>query len=248
MVSFPESSSGRRATPTFPPRPLDDSRTPSLILSALPDVLPESFRREEPPAPPPQRSGPSSATVVKIAAAVVVAALVGLGVWALIDTEPAPPAPVAQHEFTFTRAAQPAAAVLDSDCADHAYGQTKRFLATTVCQQLTRALFTTTLSDGRIAYSSIAVVRMRSDADATALFELVRKDDTGSVADIVRDRAATAPGLDRLSRGGFAAARHERDVVIVESDTAAKDPDPEAHRNEMKRVSSDALRLGRDLK
>ncbi|MBC6450896.1 hypothetical protein [Actinokineospora xionganensis] len=248
-MSFPESSSGRRATPTFPPRPLDDSRTPSLILSALPDVLPESLRREEEPPPPPRRTGPSRATLVKAAAAVViVAALVGLGVWALTDSEPAPPAPVAQHEFTFTRAAQPPAAVLDSDCADHAYGQTKRFLATTVCQQLTRALFTTTLSDGRVAYSSVAVVRMRSEADAAALFELVRKDNTGSVVDIVRDRVATAPGLDRLSRGGFAAAKHERDVVIVETDTATKDPDPEAHRNEMKRVSRDALRLGRDLK
>ncbi|SDH51286.1 hypothetical protein SAMN05192558_10214 [Actinokineospora alba] len=247
-MSFPESSSGRRATPTFPPRPLDDSRTPSLILSALPDVLPESLRREE-PTPPPRRTGPSRPAIIKIVAAVVlVATLVGLGVWALTDSEPAPPAPVAQHEFTFTRAAEPAAAVLDSDCADHAYGQTKRFLATTACQQLTRALFTTTLSDGRVAYSSVAVVRMRSDADATALFELVRKDNTGSIADIVRDRAATAPGLDRLSKGGFAADKHGNDVVIVESDTATKDSDPEAHRNELKRVSRDALRLGRDLK
>lgn len=246
-MSFPESSSGRRATPTFPPRPLDDSRTPSLILSALPDVLPESLRREEPP-PPPRRTGPSRVTVIKIAAAIVVATMVGLGVWALTDTEPTKPTPVAQHEFTFARVPQPPAAVLDSDCVNHAYGETKRFLATTACQQLTRALFTTTLTDGRVAYSSVAVVRMRSDADASALFELVRRDNTGSVADLVRERSTVVPGLDRLSKGGFAAGRHEKDIVIVESDTATKDPDPEAHRNEMKRVSKDALRLGRDLK
>lgn len=247
-MSFPESSSGRRATPTFPPRPLDDSRTPSLILSALPEVLPESLRREEPPPPPPRRNGPSRPTVVKIAAALIVAALVALAVWALTDTEPTGPAPAAQHEFTFVRAAQPGAAVLDSDCANHAYGETRRFLASTRCQQLTRALFTTTLPDGRVAVSSVAVVRMPSDADATALFELVRQDDTGSISDLVRERALLVPGLDRLSKGGFAASRHDKDVVIVETDTARKDPDPEAHRNEMKRVSKDALRLGRDLK
>ncbi|WP_436491814.1 hypothetical protein [Actinokineospora sp. HUAS TT18] len=244
-MQIKDSTLSDRPTPKFPPRPIDDARTPSLILSALPAELPAALR-PDPPAPEPP---PRPRFAVKAAGLAAVLALLGFGVWALLgDGEQAPPAQPQAVESQFTRAAQPPAAVFDSDCANHAYGATKRFLAGTTCQQLTRALFTSQTEDGRTVHSSVAVVRMQSAADARQLFDLVRQENTGSVMDLVRERALVVPGLDRLSRGGFAAGINGADVVIVESDTARPGPDQQAHRAEMKRISTDALRLGHDLK
>lgn len=243
-MQIKDSTLSDRPTPKFPPRPIDDARTPSLILSALPAELPAALR-PEPPAPEPP---PRPRFAVKAAGLAAVLALLGFGVWALFgDDEQAPP-PQPQAVEPFTRAAQPPAAVFDSDCANHAYGATKRFLAGTTCQQLTRALFTSRTDDGRTVHSSVAVVRMQSAADARRLFDLVRQENTGSVMDLVREHALVVPGLDRLSRGGFAAGINGADVVIVESDAARPDPDQQAHRAEMKRISTEALRLGHDLK
>ncbi|CRK59435.1 hypothetical protein [Alloactinosynnema sp. L-07] len=245
-MQIKDSTLSDRPMPKFPPRPIDDARTPSLILSALPAELPAALR-PEPPAPPPPSRKPG--LPMKLAGLAAVLALLGFGVWALVsDDDAPPPAPQQVAESAFTRAAQPPAAVLDSDCANHAYGATKRFLAGTTCQQLTRALFTSRTDDGRTVYSSVAVVRMQSTPDARRLFDLVRQDNTGSVMDLVREHALVVPGLDRLSRGGFAAGINGADVVIVESDTARPGPDPVAHRAQMKRISTDALGLGHDLK
>jgi len=246
-VQIKDSTLSDRPMPKFPPRPIDDARTPSLILSALPAELPSALRPEPPAPPPPRKPG----LAAKFAGAAAVLTLLGFGVWALVsggDTPQQAASPQAGAETMFTRAAQPPAAVLDSDCANHAYGDTKRFLAGTTCQQLTRALFTSRTDDGRTVYSSVAVVRMQSAADARRLFDLVRQDETGSVMDLVREHALVVPGLDRLSRGGFASGINGADVVIVESDTALPDQDRQAHRAEMKRISTEAIRLGHDLK
>lgn len=181
-------------------------------------------------------------------AVVVVAVLVA---WVLPTDEPAPraaaaPAPVG--EFDFHRLPDTEEPIRDSDCAPHAYGRTQEFLVANRCLQLTRAVYSAALPGGRTVFTSVAVVRMRTEEASVQLTELVRQEGTGSVTDLLRDQVVAVPGLDRLSRGGFAAERAGRDVVIVESDTVERDPDPVLHRAVMKRISTDAVRLGAGLR
>ncbi|MFC7615959.1 hypothetical protein ACFQV2_23210 [Actinokineospora soli] len=168
--------------------------------------------------------------------------------WPSGGGEQAAPAPEPVAEFSFARDAATEDAVLDSDCAAHAYGQTKAFLQRTPCAQLARALFTTSTPDGRTVHTSVAVVKMRTADDAARLGELVRADGTGSVNDVLRDGIAVVPGLPRLSRGGFASSVLDRHVVIAESDTANPLSDSAAHLAEMKRISLAALELGVGLR
>lgn len=227
--------------PKFPPRPSDRG---SLIVSSLPDQLPPTLRTTPVAQPREPRRGPGRWWAAGVAGAIALA-LAAYLLWPAAD-QPGPeqtaPAPAA--EFAFARSPETKDAVLDSDCATHAYGQTKQFLENTPCAQLTRALFTTLTADGRTVHTSVSVVRMRTADDAARLGELVSADGTGSVNDVLRDRVAVVPGLARLSRGGFAATVLDRHVIIAESDAAVPAADPAAHNAEMKRVSRAALDLG----
>ncbi|PWW54833.1 hypothetical protein [Actinokineospora spheciospongiae] len=185
------------------------------------------------------------------AAGVLVVAVAVLFAWVLPTGEPAPPAAVAPApvgEFDFHRLPDTEEPIRDSDCAPHAYGRTQEFLVANRCLQLTRAVYSAALPGGRTVFTSVAVVRMRTEEASVRLTELVRQEGTGSVTDLLRDQVVTVPGLDRLSRGGFAAERAGRDVVIVESDTVERDPDAVLHRAVMKRISTDAVRLGAELR
>ncbi|MGX7828671.1 hypothetical protein ACTG9Q_26605 [Actinokineospora sp. 24-640] len=236
--------------PKFPPRPSEPPKFPprpsepgALILSSLPEELPAALRT--PPVAEPRKPRRVRGPVLGAAALVVLLAVAGLVWWQVESESPAPaPPPAPAPEFEFARAPETAEAALDSDCATHAYGETRKFLTETPCAQLTRALFTTATWDGRTVFTSVAVVRMRTAEDAARLGDLVSADGTGSVNDLLRDQVATVPGLPRLSRGGFAATVDGREVVVAESDTASPVPDPLAHEAEMKRVSTEALALG----
>ncbi|MBP2338434.1 hypothetical protein JOF41_004612 [Saccharothrix coeruleofusca] len=199
-------------------------------------------------APRPSRGG----LLWKGLALVGVAVVSGL-VWLMLrpgeerDTAAPTSTPKPAGEFTFTKAPEVPQPVKDSRCAEHAYGQTKEFLTATPCQQLTRGLYTTTTPDGRTAYSSVSVVRMKSEQDATKLKELTARDGTGNVNDLVKDGAVKVEGLRTLANGGFAAVQRGQDVVIVETDTARHGGDEAAHNALMKRISTDAFRLAADL-
>ncbi|ONI88411.1 hypothetical protein ALI22I_18790 [Saccharothrix sp. ALI-22-I] len=150
-------------------------------------------------------------------------------------------------EFTFAKSPDVPEPLKDSNCAPHAYGQTKTFLTSTPCQQLTRGLYTTTTPDGVTVYTSVSVVRMKTLADATKLKDLTSRDGTGNVNDLVKDGAVRVPNMTTLANGGFAAQQQELDVIIIESDSAKHGPDETAHITLMKRISNDAFRLAADL-
>lgn len=150
-------------------------------------------------------------------------------------------------EFTFAKSPDVPEPLKDSDCASHAYGQTRTFLTDTPCQQLTRGMYTTTTPDGVTVYTSVSVVRMKSAEDAAKLKDLTTRDGTGNVNDLVKDGAVRVPNLTTLANGGFAAQQQDRDVVIIESDTVEHGPDKAAHIQLMRRVSNDAFRLVSDL-
>jgi hypothetical protein len=203
------------------------------------------------PVPPAPARASRKGLVLKIAALAVVAVIAGL-VWLVVKPTPAPtssgPTSAAPAgEFTFTPAPQLPGPLHDSKCSDHAYGKTKDFLAATPCQQMVRALYTTTTPDGRTVYTSVSAVRMRSAEDATKLREITAANNTGNVTDLVKDGAITVPGLPSLGRGGYASQVRDTEVFIVESDTPQRGPDETEHVKLMKRISSDAFRLAAGL-
>lgn len=210
----------------------------------------DSLMSEAPPPPPPPpafRRG----FVLKALGLLGIAFVAGM-VWLVISpgngpttTSPTTTQPVG--EFTFAKSDQVPEPLKDSRCEAHAYGQTKEFLIATPCQQLTRGLYTTTMSDGRTVYTSVSVVRMRSAEDAAKFKELTSKDGTGNVSDLVKDGAVEIPGLKSLASGGFASQLRDREVIIIESDTVQHGPDEAEHNKQMKRVSNDAFRLAADL-
>ncbi|GLZ41813.1 hypothetical protein Acsp05_54370 [Actinokineospora sp. NBRC 105648] len=226
---------------------------PPLARSTLQSLRPVEPPRE--PQPEPSTDQPEDPPAKKTrprwllpAAAVLVAALVAaLVAWLTSGDEPPPVRPRPEGAYLFQRMGETAEPLRDSDCAAHAYGEVKQFLTDTPCRQLSRAVFLTVTDDGRTVHTAIAVIRMPDRSSAERLELLARQDATGSVNDLVRERRVSVPGLDRLSQGGFAATSFDRDVVIAESDSADRKPDLAAHRAEMKRVSDDALRLGREL-
>ena len=201
------------------------------------------------PAPAPTRS--RRGLVLKGLGLLGVAVVSGL-VWLVVMPKSTPTGTptttsTPAGEFAFTASPDVPEPLKDSDCASHAYGQTKTFLTNTPCQQLTRGLYTTTTSDGVKVYTSVSVVRMKTTEDAAKLKDLTTRDGTGNVNDLVKDGAVRVPDLTTLAKGGFAARQQDRDVIIIESDSVRHGPDEAAHNQLMKRISNDAFRLAADL-
>jgi hypothetical protein len=207
---------------------------------------PLRFRAE---APPPRRQNPALIWVLRGLGLVAVAVISGT-VWYYVTADTAPSGAARQTgtqqttgQFTF----QPYKDVLtprrETSCAEHAYDDIKKFFASTPCEQLTRALYTTTL-DGQTVYTSVSVVRMASAEDAVKLRDKVDANGTGNVSDLIRDGVAKVPGLSKgLSGGGYKSSQHDRDLVIVESDFAPAAKRTTQQIEDLKRVSQDAVRL-----
>ncbi|WP_018681492.1 hypothetical protein [Actinokineospora enzanensis] len=252
--------------PKFPPRPVESVSAPVMIVSTLPDELPWTVGGRQEDTPPPVEPPVTLATVeapteapaaerarprwlLPVAGVVVAAIVAGLIVWLTAGSDDPPPVTPSKPDgvYLFQRMGETIEPMRDSNCAAHAYGKVRQFLVQNQCRQLSRAVYISNADDGRVVYTNIGVVRMPSRELAEQLELLVRQDGTGSVNDLIREGLVRAPGLDRLSLGGFAAASDGQNVVIAESDTTDKDPDPAVHQKEMKDISVDALRLGKDL-
>ncbi|WP_157440524.1 hypothetical protein [Actinokineospora inagensis] len=256
-----------RALPKFPPRPAAPVAAPAVIVSTLPDELPWATKTQvtalpmpsvtaepatvtmpvAPAEPSPPRRRPRWLPLAAVTAALAV--VVGVILWATTGNDDPPPVrpPAPATEFLFQRMGETVEPMRDSDCSEHAYGKVKEFFVTAPCRQLSRAVFVTSLDSGQTVYTSVSVVRMPDRDSAEKLEMLIRQDDTGSVNDLLREKKVTVPGLSRLSQGGFSATTNDRDVVIAEADSPDRGDDPTAHKADMKRVSVDALRLGKEL-
>lgn len=237
-----------------PPGPADTAPLWRSEIGKLDSLMATNVIGNQPPPPVPPQP-PKRALPFKALGLVGIAVLSGL-VWLALSTggsstpELPPPgtsATATAGEFAFVKSDQVPEPMRDSKCADHAYGQTKDFLIKTPCQQLVRAAFTTKLADGRTAYTSVSIVRMRSTEDATKFKELTSADGTGNVNDLVLEGVVTVPGLKSLAKGGFANQLRDRDVLIVETDAMPHGPDEAAHNKLMKRISTDAFRLAKDM-
>lgn len=232
--------------PRFPPNP--SGTAPLYPVDELHKLQAIMDRRSAQPQPTHGRRSP---WLVRALVLVAVAVVSGLVWWAVQpgggEQSASPTTSASAGKFAFQADTQVPQPLKDSDCAPHAYGETKNFLTKTPCQQLTRALYTTAMPDGRTVYTSVSVVRMKSAEDAVRLKALTEQNGTGNVNDLVKEKLVSIPGLDTLANGGYAAEQRDREVVIVESDSAKKAADKSMHTAEMKRISADALRLASSL-
>ena len=239
------------------------SRLPMQALGAppsdLPPAAPQSYTSYAPvpPGPPSGRPGgaPGRSKVMdytlKGLGLLGVAVLSGF-LWWLFQHGGTPPAQSTQGSGQNTGVYQFVAfhdPTMDSSCADHSTNQVQAFLKQHECVQLTRALYTTTLSDGSQVVTSVAVVKMSSASLAQQLKNYSDGTNTGHVKDLVEEGASTIPGGPRnLENGGYSSTLSGSSVVIAITEYKDKDKDTAANLNAndatLAAVSKDALRLG----
>ncbi|WP_199439040.1 hypothetical protein [Umezawaea beigongshangensis] len=214
-------------------------------------------QQQYPPPPPPQQDqrpgGGRRGLVVKGIGLLGVAVLSGLLYLALKPTTTpqdlsTPQKTVPEGEFEFAVSASVPEPRHDTDCAANAYTKTQEYLRAKPCEELIRALYTTTTDDGRKVYTSISIVKMKTVEDAVGLKNLTTQDDTGNVNDLIKQGVASVPGLTTLGNGGYASQQVDREVVIIESDAVQHVPDEPTHNALMKRISNDAFRLTAEMK
>lgn len=79
----------------------------------------------------------------------------------------------------------------DTDCAAHAYGQVQLYLQLTPCSGMTRRLATTTVAGRPVGFAVTSILIPGPAAqpyrNAAAFRQLVEKDGTGSVYDLMRE-------------------------------------------------------------
>jgi hypothetical protein len=214
-----------------------------------PDRPPPIQFRPDDQAP---RGNPVLAWTLRIIGLVAIAAISGVVWWYIQKDNPGSPSGFGGGEtkqqssgaFDFTAKLEEPR--VETDCAEHAYGQIQQFLTDKPCDKLTRGIYTTTV-DGRTIFTSVAVVQMPDEATAGELRQLTDTDGTGNVNDLVREGVVPIAGLKSLSNGGgYDSAQQQKEVVIVESDY-----DPQAgeggSEGELEEVCTDAIRLGGDM-
>lgn len=209
---------------------------------------PIQFRQEE---PPPQ-ANKALRWALRGAGLVAVAVVSGL-VWYYItnDTSATPRSGPEESgtqqpagAFPFTPHDEMPSPDGDTDCAKHAYGDTRDFLVETPCDHLARQLFVTHVGE-RTVYTSVSVVVMPDEGKADQLRRITDTEGKGNISDVVRDNVVEIEGLTSLSKSdGYSSKQLGREVVIVESDFKPADKkDKKTDQDLLDRVSDDALRL-----
>lgn len=204
--------------------------------------------------PPPPGDNPALTWLLRGLGLLAVAVISGLVWWYINNDSPQagpqsePTSQPSAGEFQFTAHQQVPNPLHDSNCADHAYDKVQKFFQKTPCQQLSRALYTTTDREGRTVYTNVSVVRMSTDAEAAELRELTDANGTGNVSDLVREGIVKLPPLTSLS-DGYEAVQRDRNVIIVESDfdPAAKKGDKAQDGATLDAICRDAIRLGEEI-
>ncbi|MCE7007621.1 hypothetical protein LWC34_33080 [Kibdelosporangium philippinense] len=207
---------------------------------------------------PPQRRAPEPGNnktreyVLKGLGLVGVAVVSGMLWWLIQQSGNAPDTsslststPQPTTKFKFVKHEQVAEPVRDSNCARVSYSKVQDFFEKKPCTEVIRELYTTNV-DGKKVFSSVAVVRMSSSADAAELKKLTETNGTGNVNDLVKDGRVKVAGLASLGNGAFAAKISGNDVIIVESDIEGGSKKGDDAK--LEEISTDALAFGEQLK
>ncbi|MBP2323891.1 hypothetical protein JOF56_004276 [Kibdelosporangium banguiense] len=232
--------------------PYRPGQYPQPGLDQTTRIPPLRSRQPMPSRAPEPPTNKTREYVLKGLGLLLVSVLSGM-LWWLIQQGGNDPGPSAQDKtpvqpqtkFKFVKHEQANAPVMDSNCESNSYEKVKQFFAKKPCTQMVRELYVTTV-DGKTAYSSVAMVRMTSAADAEELKKLTETNGTGNVTDLVRAGRVKVQGLKSLSNGAFAAKVVGNDVIIVESDfEGGSKKEDEAKLEE---VSDEALTMGDALR
>ncbi|MFD0922296.1 hypothetical protein [Saccharopolyspora rosea] len=200
--------------------------------------------RQLAPEPPPARTGRSGVTpmgwVLRGLALVAVSVVSGL-IWIAIkpgsggESDAPPPGPQTRYQFQPLRKEE-----AFQGCRQVSRDEVATFFEKQECDHLTRALYSTTLPDGRRVLTSVVTVLMPDEASAQQLDALTTRDNTGNIKNLVeegRDR-----NLPELNDKAYGSQRQGRLVVIGDSayfDQKTPNKDPV-----LLDVTNDALKLG----
>jgi hypothetical protein len=238
------------------------SRLPMQALGAppadLPPAAPQSYTSYAPaPSQPEGRSGGPTGRSMVMDYTLKGLGLLGVAVvsgflWWLFRHNSAPAAQATGTTGQNTGVYQFVAfhdPTMDSACADHATNQVQAFFRQHECAQLTRALYTTKLSDGSEVVTSVAVVKMNSAELAQQLKQYSDGTNTGHVKDLVEEGVTSIPGGPKnLENGGYGSAISGNSVTIAITEYKDRNQDSTANLNAnnatLTAVSKDALRLG----
>ncbi|OZM74641.1 hypothetical protein CFN78_04425 [Amycolatopsis antarctica] len=181
----------------------------------------------------------------KGAGLLAVAVVSGL-VWWLVRHEPAGPEPAAGPDqgttaaFQYSSVADP---VRSTDCVAGSYGEIQDWFRDHPCQSLSRGLYVTEV-EGKRALVSVALVTMPDARLAQQFKAITDTDNTGNVADLVRDGSAKIPGAPRVATGEYQSRVSEATVTIVETNFFDGVQDAAL----LPRIAADALLLGDQLR
>ncbi|WP_211210181.1 hypothetical protein [Actinopolyspora halophila] len=128
------------------------------------------------------------------------------------------------------------------NCADHSTMKIADYFERTSCSHVTRALYTTRLSNGERVLTSVVTVLMPDVSSATELERLTTQNATGNIEDLVTAGSQVPEGYPELTHDyGYASTQQERLVVIGESSYFHRSGRDDGR---LKHVTSDALQLG----
>ncbi len=167
---------------------------------------------------------------------------------AVKPSPPSPPSPAAESsgtdepdtEYEFDRY------MLDepSSCAKHSTMKVAEFFASNPCSHATRALYTTRLPNGERVLTSVVTVLMPDQSSATELEELVTRNNTGNIRDLVSAGHEVPEDYPDLTHDyGYASEQRDRLVVIGESSYFHRSDRDDGR---LKHVTTEALLLGPD--
>lgn len=128
------------------------------------------------------------------------------------------------------------------NCVDHSTMKIADYFERTSCSHVTRALYTTRLSNGERVLTSVVTVLMPDASSASELEKLTTQSATGNIEDLVSAGSEVPEGYPELSHDyGYASTQQERLVVIGESSYFHRSGRDDGR---LKHVTSDALKLG----
>ncbi|MDI2028430.1 hypothetical protein QFW96_07400 [Saccharopolyspora sp. TS4A08] len=235
QVATPTPDHATRPVITHPPTPQQPPH------QAPQQSYPGTSRQPAPPPPPqqrPQQRVTPMGWALRGLVLVLVAVVSGL-IWSAIkpDDEVAAPAPPQlRYDFTLVRKEE-----AFQGCKGVSTDDIQKYFAKQECDHLTRALYTTTLPDGRRVLTSVITVLMPTPQVAGQLNELTTKDGTGNIRDLVDDERDGTKDMPDLDDAAYASGRQDRLVVIGDSaffgKSSKKDP-------ALSDVTNEALKLG----
>ncbi|TWG08864.1 hypothetical protein [Saccharopolyspora dendranthemae] len=230
-------------TPDHATRPvITHSPAPQQAPHQAPPQSYPGTSRQAAPLPPPRQQPPRGVTPMGWAlrglVLVLVAVVSGL-IWSAIkpdDEQAASTPPKLRYDFTLVRKEE-----AFQGCKSVSNDDIQSYFGKQECDHLTRALYTTTLPDGRRVLTSVITVLMPTPQFASKLNELTTKDGTGNIRDLVDDERDGTKDMPDLDDAAYASARQDRLVVIGDSayfgKSSKKDPT-------LSDVTNEALKLG----